>query len=934
MDSERWATLSPLLDELLELDPEFRPRRLAEIRAADAAMADELERLLALEDQRPDFLSGSVVDAAVFAPQPGQVIGPYKLERLLGEGGMGQVWLAIRNDGLYQRRVALKLLRPGLGDTGLRQRFNRERQILARLGHAHIARLLDAGVSKDGQPYLALDYVQGEPITHYAWNLDLPVAERLQLFLQVCAAVSHAHANLVVHRDLKPSNILVTPAGEVCLLDFGIAKLLDEEASGEQELTGTGARTFTLHYAAPEQLRHGAVTTMTDVYSLGMVLYELLTGRKPYETDRATDAAWEEAILHADPVRPSQAALRQAREDGRPHARKRARELAGDLDNILLKALAKLPDERYVSAEALAQDIRRHLEGEPVLARPQSLAYRTGKFLRRNSLPVAGVSVVGMMLVAALVFVTWQARRAIEEAQRAQAMQDFVVALFEDTEQTGSGDAVDVRSLLDAGARRADTDLHGQPRARAELLGLLARLRQGLGDDREALALLDRQARLFAAMPEDDRERLQVEAAALRGRSLRALGQADACVAELKPLLSLSQQLAVRWPRASAEFLSQLGRCHRALGGRAVARDLFGQALQLRGAGGELSKPLQAESQADLAGLLMDEGRYAEALDGMYRALGLLRESVGDRNALGVEVWRELGQLQRALGDRREAEASYRQGLQIALDRFGVGHPLTIGVQRALGDLLIEVGKLEEAGRLLGMAHQRLSDRLGPDHGELARSWRQLGRLAYEQGRLPQAADALQRSLDLHRRHGMLAADPALLCDLARVQSAQGLHAAAEALARECLQLAQAASPTMAAEAERLMVWLALARQDGTAARDWLALAERRGDGGEPRVQGELARLRIKLALADDDLPAAEAALATLRALPLPQGTDIALRTWRSDALLAELHCRAGRAGTGRELIEATLAAVGRQAPERQRLLDELAADAGSCGRR
>ena len=933
MDSERWATLSPLLDELLELDPEFRPRRLAEIRADDPAIADELERLLALEDERPDFLSESVVDAAVFAPQPGQVIGPYKLERLLGEGGMGQVWLAIRNDGLYQRRVALKLLRPGLGDTGLRQRFNRERQILARLGHAHIARLLDAGVSKDGQPYLALDYVQGEPITHYAWNLDLPVAERLQLFLQVCAAVSHAHANLVVHRDLKPSNILVTPAGEVCLLDFGIAKLLDEEASGEQELTGTGARTFTLHYAAPEQLRHGAVTTMTDVYSLGMVLYELLAGRKPYETDRATDAAWEEAILHADPIRPSLAALRQAREDGRPNARKRSREIAGDLDNILLKALAKLPDERYVSVEALAQDIRRHLEGEPVLARPQSLAYRTGKFLRRNSLPVVGISAVGLMLVVALVFVTWQARRAIEEAQRAQAMQDFVVALFEDTHQVGAGEGVDVRSLLEAGARRADTDLIGQPRARAELLGLLARLRQGLGDDNEALALLDRQAQLISAIPEEDRDLLLVEAAAMRGRSLRALDQPGLCVSELMPKMALSQQLSTRAPRASAEFLSQLGRCHRALGGRAVARDLFGQALQLR-TGGDINKPLQAESEADLAGLLMDEGRYAEAMDGMYVALGLLRESVGDRNALGVDVWRELGALQHALGDRREAEASYRQGLQIALDRFGLNHPLTIAVQRALGALLVDVGKLEEAGRLLGVAHQRLIDRLGPDHPGIAESWHDLGRLAYEQGQLARAAESLQRSLDLHRRNETLAEHFDLLCDLGRVQSAQAQHEAAEMLARECLQLAQGRGPAAAAKAERLLVWLALARGDLATARDWLSLAERRGDDGDPRVQGELARLRIKLALAGDDIDTAMTELAALRALPIPAGPDIALRTWRSDALLAELHCRAGRAGTGRELIEATLAAVGRQAPERQRLLDELAADASSCGRR
>ncbi|MBP6596812.1 MAG: serine/threonine protein kinase, partial [Arenimonas sp.] len=486
MDTERWTALSALLDELLELDPPVRARRLAEVGAADPALAEELQRMLALEDARPDFLAESVVSAAAFAPQPGQSIGPYRLERPLGEGGMGQVWLALRADGLYQRRVALKLLRPGLGDAGLRTRFTRERQILARLGHAHIARLLDAGVSSDGQPYLALDYVQGEAITQYAQQLNLPVRERLALFLQVCAAVSHAHANLVVHRDLKPSNIMVTSAGEVCLLDFGIAKLLDESPGDHAEITGTGTRAFTLHYAAPEQLRNGVITTMTDVYSLGVVLYELLTGRKPYDPARPTDAAWEEAILTGDPVRPSLAVHKRARDAGLPQARRMGAELAGDLDNILLKALAKAPENRYVSAEALAQDLRRHLDGEPVLARAQSLGYRAQKFLRRNALAIGTGAAVTTLLLVALAFVSWQAQRAIREAARAQAMQDFVVALFENTDQAGSGVGLDVRTLLDAGVRRADTELLGQPQARAELLGLVVKLRQGLGDDRQA----------------------------------------------------------------------------------------------------------------------------------------------------------------------------------------------------------------------------------------------------------------------------------------------------------------------------------------------------------------------------------------------------------------------------------------------------------------
>jgi serine/threonine protein kinase len=263
MDADRWQRLSPMLDALFELDPQTRARHLASLRDEDPGLVDELEALLALSDEREDFLSHPLV-----APLPGMrtglLIGPYRLERMLGEGGMGQVWLATRADGLYQRRVALKLLRPGLADPKLRLRFTRERQILARLEHPHIARLLDAGISEDSQPYLALEYVDGEPITDWCRAHASTLDARLRLFLQICEAVSHAHANLIVHRDLKPSNILVTPLDEVRLLDFGIAKLLDTGEPGPEH-TRTGLRTFTLHYAAPEQIRGEPVTTMTDV---------------------------------------------------------------------------------------------------------------------------------------------------------------------------------------------------------------------------------------------------------------------------------------------------------------------------------------------------------------------------------------------------------------------------------------------------------------------------------------------------------------------------------------------------------------------------------------------------------------------------------------------------------------------------------------------
>jgi eukaryotic-like serine/threonine-protein kinase len=518
MDAERWQRLSPLLDAMFELEPEERARSLQLLREEDPQLAADLEELMALEEERADFLAEPLI-APLPGAHPGTIVGPWRLERMLGEGGMGQVWLGGRADGLYQRRVAIKLLRPGLVEPNLRLRFNREREILARLAHPHIARLLDAGVSHDGQPYLTLEYIEGEPITDWCRARLVSLETRLKLFAQVCAAVSHAHANLIVHRDLKPSNILVTPAGEVRLLDFGIAKLLDSDGPPPEQ-TRTGVRAFTLHYAAPEQIRGEAVTTMTDVYSLGVVLHELLSGARPYRLTRESDAAFEEAILRDDPQKPSQSITRgrDAQNMSVAAMRRHARVLAGDLDNIVLKALAKRPEQRYPSVEALAQDLQRYAAGRPVRARPASLGYQLRKYVSRHRWPLATAGLGVAVLAAALGLVHWQARRALEDAARAQALQDFVLGLFEHAGNAAPGEALDLRQLLEAGVDRGNRELVRQPRARAELLGLVARLRLGLGDYDEASMLLDRQQMILESLvyvPPG----LRLEAATLRAAS-------------------------------------------------------------------------------------------------------------------------------------------------------------------------------------------------------------------------------------------------------------------------------------------------------------------------------------------------------------------------------------------------------------------------------
>lgn len=498
MEASRWRQVSSLLDQLLELADGPRAQRLAQLRLADPTLADDLERLLEHERDSHEFMAQPLWTAAPQDSRAGTLIGPYRLLRALGEGGMGEVWLAERADGLYQRQVALKLLRSGYADPGLRQRFSREREILARLQHPNLAELLDAGVDLQGQPYLALAYVEGEPITDYCQQLQPPLERRLQLMLQVCAVVTHAHANLIVHRDLKPSNILVTAHGEVKLLDFGIAKLLDDpEARDNAQHPATEARAFTLHYAAPEQVRGEPVTTLTDVYSLGVVLFEVITGRKPYRLRRHSDAEWERSILEVTAPRASAVVLRGSA--GSPPTladRRLARRLRGDLDTILLKALQKEPAQRYASAEALAQDLRRFLEGRPIHARPQRTLYRLRKYIGRHRWGVAVGSLGAVALAGLAVVALWQMQQARREIARAQAMQEFTVGLFDRAAGVRHG-SFDVRQLLATGQQRGEAELADQPLSLADLQGVIGRLRIGMGDYQLALQTLDRQRALL-----------------------------------------------------------------------------------------------------------------------------------------------------------------------------------------------------------------------------------------------------------------------------------------------------------------------------------------------------------------------------------------------------------------------------------------------------
>ena len=942
MDPERWQRISPLLDALFELEPQARELRLAQLREEDPALADELQTLITLDESHEDFLSEPLIPP-LSALRAGGEVGPYRLERLLGEGGMGQVWLAARADGLYQRRVALKLLRPGLADSNLRLRFSRERQILARLAHPHIARLLDAGISSDGLPYLALEYVEGEPITDYCRNHQLPLEQRLRMFHQICDAVSHAHANLIVHRDLKPSNILVTPSGDVRLLDFGIAKLLDSEAPMVEQ-TRTGVRAFTLHYAAPEQVRGEPVTTMTDVYALGVVLFELLTDTKPYRLKRQTDAEWEEAILAADPQRPSHTMLRRAEDAGADvHAlRRHARMLSGDLDNIVLKTLSKRPEHRYPSVEALALDLSRYEAGRPVQARPQNLGYRFGKYLRRHRWALATGTLVAVVLTAALAIVAWQARQAVAEAGRAQAMQDFMVGVFESARGTPEGQALDLRGLLDDSLDRGNRELALQPRARAELLGVIARLRIGLGDYREALVLLNRQAGILDTAP-DVPVSLQLESLTQRGQALRLLGESRQCIGLMQPALATARREQAQLPPQVSEFYSQLGRCRRDNGERQGARQLFERSLTLRR--DDRDDVGTVENLIDLANLQADAGQSGAALQGYQQARNQLQQKVGARHALMVEIGSRMASLQQGLEQTDAAERSASQAFTLALEVYGAQHPATLSLRRQLAGLHIEQGRYALADRELreAIALQQQRVQGGGDPGEtrrgaseLGRLQRQLGLVAWERGDSTAALSSMQHAVTLARREGDKSRLADALFDQARLLHAVGRDRPALKSLTESreLRIAQfGPRHALVGDNDRLLgvIELSLGQHDQGMAHLAQAVTLTRSGYGSTHPNTREAELALAHAQA---LEGDDGALTRLDALAGLSHGDLDLRrtAWRAQAYAAQLRCHGPDRDPAMARLETLQEQVRDAHPDGGAIPREVAAIVRGCG--
>ena len=634
---QNWALLSPLLDELLDLPERERETRLVAIHTSDPQLGDELKALLvdSQSAQVKDFLAKPVLNSVDQSPEStltGQRLGAYVLESPLGQGGTGSVWRARREDGRFTGAVAIKLLHLSLLGRAGAERFKREGDILARLTHPNIAHLLDAGVTAGGQPYLVIELVEGERIDRHCDSKRLDVNARLALFDKVLSAVAHAHTHLVIHRDIKPGNILVTPDGTVKLLDFGIAKLLeDESTAGEAtELTRDGGRVLTPEYAAPEQLRGEAITTATDVYALGVLLYQLLSGRHPTAPASGTSAEVVRATLETD----AQVLSRATTTPGLRH------QLQGDLDNITAQALRKLPSERYGTVAAFAEDLRRHRAHEPVSARPDSMGYRTRKFVRRHRGVVAAGSLVLIAIVGGLVSTVWQAQRAEQEAQRAQvqaaraeqektrALQQLDLAeamsrLMAVALGPVSDKPLSVAQVLQRGEVMAEKQFGQAPRIHAYLQTQLATL-WGNGGQWDQMETLLGKARVNAERAGD------VQAVAVadcdisvpqmqRGEFVKARALIDAAMARLRATQPDLTDPIVTCLRHRAMLLAEQGQPDAALADTDQAMALVGN------------------QRVDQSGVLLN---LRETRAGALAALGRLAPAIQDYEAVLAEFQR------------------------------------------------------------------------------------------------------------------------------------------------------------------------------------------------------------------------------------------------------------------------------------------------------
>lgn len=821
MTNKRWQKLKQIFNEALDMEKSKRESYLKKACENDPALKKEIESLLKAHEtsdkleHSPEQLLQKAMSEQALEFKKGQQIGPYKIIRSLGYGGMGNVYLAKRTDGQFEQQVALKLLRTGFTTENQIRRFLAERQILATLNHRNIARLLDGGVTDDGQPWFAMEFVKGHPINEYCDEKKLNLKQRLKLFNKVCEAVHSAHQKLIIHRDLKPSNILVTDEGTVKLLDFGIAKALDRDNNffGESSLTHTGLLPLTPSYSSPEQVCGQPMSTASDIYQLGIILYELLTGCRPYEVSGKTPSEIEQVICEQQPTRPSTVITKLVTgQDEKEHnaqsiSRQRqtkteqlSKKLKGDLDTIVLKALRKEPERRYESVEHFAADIRNYLSGRPVTAHPDTLVYRSRKFLKRHKIGVGATAAIVLLMIGYIFTVTWHSQRtqaALKQAQketaRAEQVTTFLIDMFEANEPGETlGDTVTTRFLLERGVAQAE-QLENQPDIQARMFDTAGRIYTALGQYGEAKPLIERGLNIRRQIYEDDHLSVS-ESLHNLARLYKENGDYESAGNLYQEALNLREAHLTPDDPKIAESLYHLGMYYqRAKSNLDSAEILFRRSIEIReNAYGSFHEKV-AESLRGMGGIMLANGKYTEAEEYYRRALeiqqnrlghnhpetlttinnmailkawngdydsaiSLLQESLSERNSvLGTAHYGRAIQLNNLAfiagtqGDYKEAGRLLDEAISVMQNSVGVDHPHALVFRTSRARIKHLRGFYQEAESMHREVLDTKREQLGPEHPDVAASMVQLASLLIDQQNYREAEDLLGQAITLHQ---------------------------------------------------------------------------------------------------------------------------------------------------------------------------------------
>ena len=744
-EADKWDVISTLFEMALELP---KTERAAWLRTSsdDSKVVRKVLLMLEAEDSDVRFLDGPIQSIAPdliiesVESFDRQRVGSYRLVEQIGAGGMGAVYRGVRDDGQFDHQVAVKLMKPGGTSEDLQRRFLAERQILASLSHPNIARLLDGGVSEEGEAYFVMEYVEGVPITTYCANNRCSIEDRLRLVLNVCEAVSHAHQKLIVHRDLKPSNIFVTAGGRVKLLDFGIAKLIDTDVSTpDSPKTLTGLHLLTPEYATPEQVTGDPITTASDVYQIGLLLYELLTGQRPYRFASRSLTELARVVSEEEAVKPS--AVRPIgdleREGQHPGGRWRSA-VVGDLDAITLKALRKSPSDRYASVEKLADDIRAHLDGRPVSARGGTTTYRLKKFVRRHRWKVAAAVAFTCLLSGYAATVTIQQARTAEQRDRAEHYAAFLTSLLASPDPFGIEADVDqreitVQSFLDRSVDKIRVELVGEPRLQASLLGTVGEVYTNLGVSEKARPVLLEALRLMIASrgPEDR------GVVAMMGRLAQATDDLTEADSLYRAQVSLARKLEPTAGPLTAASMTAYGGYLYDVDRWVHADSVLKEATQIEWPDADPMQSALALYYRGQTNRVLDRLDLADSL--LTIATDLTERTLGREHPYTAMLRTELAAVMEFGGEEAEAERLRRQALGVFENRLGAGHTTTI---QALGDLAIllsKTGRHEEAEALMRQILELLSERHGSNHHETVNALQNLATFLMKQGKLAEA---------------------------------------------------------------------------------------------------------------------------------------------------------------------------------------------------